>query len=1112
MKIRDISIGDLTEIQLSARDGDSFEDVLETDKNYVLQYQREYQEWILSNGSKHWRVAGAGLLDQDKLMHLRESSNTWVSFLAGTVPLKGVAKRAIIGIRSFPHFTLLPADYIFQICISDEVMDSVRKRIIRQNEMANKDVITWLTQHTLFERGEKPAMLMTAGASLEVNDLISFVVYGDKFSLTVKKIKEIYLISKVTKRTQPNINDAIHIIAGGIEFRDVSISSHYAPSGNYYSPIDAMVSENSGSYLQLWNQYNQFERDIVIRRARKYGWLHYDKCLDFSDGWRLFIKDMPRNREKIESLCNLEEITLEVSKNLPKELSANLPYTEDGWENEEEQARGVVVSCIRFDSSQCIIDVELFNSDAMGIMAPPKDGGYLYVSIIGDRQRLIRRQVAWKKIKDLRTGIPGLKYLLEQPVAFASRDYHPIKISDEEIINAFSGIPTPKQLLAVRIAINTPDIAVIQGPPGTGKTRVISALNKLLNSPKLSGNFQKGKILLTSYQHDAVENVADHTSVCGLPVFKFGKRKKQDENLDPITDWRKKQINILKEDPFRSLDRPVLDVLQNIQKLVLGYSVKPTTPLETVSMLKEVMNLAYNCITPELIAEYDELANKIRRDFLRSTVAEEEQQRRLRSAVDGLRTDETSFMDDGPLGALILLERMKNQDLLSGENQDLLLKASQWEMESPLDFLAGLAELRQQLLDKLVTHRLPQTILPNADVENLLNRTIKHIQESVEIQKDDPELIVRRFIDDLEFDPGGISLAVQGYSMTIAATCQYAGSINVSKFIEQEETNFDTVIVDEAARANPLDLLIPISMAKRRAILLGDQRQLPHILEPDVEKQLNQSTAKTQEELRESLFNRLFNTLGKLGQDAPASRIITLDMQFRMHPILGQFVSDTFYKKHHQEFRSDHLKVEEFQHNIELYKGKVAVWKDIPASRGLEEQGISKRRIVEAKWVAEEAHRILQIDDKITVGVISFYAGQVEEILGKMIAYGLAEDTEGIIQISRGYQQKIDGMERLRVGTVDAFQGKEFDVVILSMTRCNHDHSEVDDIASQRLKYGFLTLENRLCVAMSRQKRLLIVAGDLQMINCPAAEQALPGLVEFSHLCEGEHGLFIRHL
>ncbi len=180
MKIQDISIGDLIEIQLSARDGDSFEDVLEPDKNYVLQYQRDYQEWILTNGSKHWRVVGTGLLDQDKLLNLRENSNTWVSFLAGTVPLKGVAKRAIIGIRSFPHFTLLPADYIFQIGISDEMMESVRKRIIRQNEMANKDVITWLTQHTLFERGEKPAILMTAGASLEINDLISFVIYGDK--------------------------------------------------------------------------------------------------------------------------------------------------------------------------------------------------------------------------------------------------------------------------------------------------------------------------------------------------------------------------------------------------------------------------------------------------------------------------------------------------------------------------------------------------------------------------------------------------------------------------------------------------------------------------------------------------------------------------------------------------------------------------------------------------------------------------------------------------------------------------------------------------------------------------------------------------------------------
>ncbi len=44
-------------------------------------------------------------------------------------------------------------------------------------------------------------------------------------------------------------------------------------------------------------------------------------------------------------------------------------------------------------------------------------------------------------------------------------------------------------------------------------------------------------------------------------------------------------------------------------------------------------------------------------------------------------------------------------------------------------------------------------------------------------------------------------------------------------------SSFPTVIVDEAARANPLDLLIPVTQASERVILVGDHRQLPQVID-----------------------------------------------------------------------------------------------------------------------------------------------------------------------------------------------------------------------------------------------------------------------------------------
>lgn len=58
---------------------------------------------------------------------------------------------------------------------------------------------------------------------------------------------------------------------------------------------------------------------------------------------------------------------------------------------------------------------------------------------------------------------------------------------------------------AIDTAINTPDIAIIQGPPGTGKTTVIRAIVRRIVELWDS----KAKILITSTQHDAVDNAVE---------------------------------------------------------------------------------------------------------------------------------------------------------------------------------------------------------------------------------------------------------------------------------------------------------------------------------------------------------------------------------------------------------------------------------------------------------------------------------------------------------------------------------------------------------------------------------------------------------------------------
>ncbi len=69
-------------------------------------------------------------------------------------------------------------------------------------------------------------------------------------------------------------------------------------------------------------------------------------------------------------------------------------------------------------------------------------------------------------------------------------------------------------------------------------------------------------------------------------------------------------------------------------------------------------------------------------------------------------------------------------------------------------------------------------------------------------------------------------------------------------------------------------------------------------------------------------------------------------------------------------------------------------------------------------------------------------------------------------------------------------------MVILSMVRSTR---AVEGRTSRGL-FGFLTSENRFCVAVSRQRRLLLVVGDRSMVDHEQAAEVV-GLRELARLC-----------
>ena len=540
----------------------------------------------------------------------------------------------------------------------------------------------------------------------------------------------------------------------------------------------------------------------------------------------------------------------------------------------------------------------------------------------------------------------------------------------------------------------------------------------------------------------------------------------------------------------------------------------PGTLEQTAAMLKGVAKTVEGNVSESLTSRLFELAQELD-ERARLARGDDPELERLVRCVRALRVDATAFADDGPRNAYRLRRELVGTEYLDEHDNKLLEAAARWSgHESPLPF-DGLRALRRKLLLKLLPTDRTKNVVPRVreDVLDLLLEVEGHLEERFSRSRDAADEATWSFLDAIENDPEAVKLAVISYTSVFAATCQQSARRELAQL--KGGDGYDTVVVDEAARANPLDLFIPLAKAKRRIILVGDHRQLPQIIDRELERELEEMLASsendvdrlTSEMLNESLFERLFKDLKKREEKDKIRRTVTLDEQYRMHPVLGQFVSDQFYANHGEAFRSP-TPAAEFMHSLHGYSGPAA-WIRAPITLGAEKKDKQKKtisRLVEAQALVAELKQLMDSQEgrKLTFGVISFYKEQVFEIEKELANVGMAvlhDDAPTEIVEPYNELQLPNGrvVERLRVGTVDAFQGMEFDVVFLSMVRSNRLPDTPD---AWRGKYGHLMLPNRTCVAMSRQKRLLIAVGDDKMFASTNAQEAVGPLAAFLKICE----------
>ena len=1108
MKAHEVAFGTYSLIELVPADAKAFDMTVALRSEVALLFSDATGQSLLRVGTVAVRVSGRDKQGQAVLARLRDRNLPRLGWVVAVTPKSGATESLQVQMHEFPVQYSWPGD--IDIGVDEKIVDVIRQKLGKS--ISATEVIQWLTERFVLVDQESGSKVFISGSPAPESDhRRPFRMHGKGYAIDVQKTPDDRLLVtrlvEARRGTSAEERRPIVPVQGNVRFCDSTIAGAFR--GTARSQLDQLV-EQAGSYLNVWREYNKLERDSVFRRARTLGWLSYSDAKRQADGrWRFRIQDAKQIDTALNLLRGAEDVDLEAASHPPRELQESSDASASGLSTDGDSARSpkaFVGSFVGGTAAGRYLDV--LPTGDLDDREPPVPG-VLFMSMSGDRKRLERRERAQASIALAECPMPQLGLLLEGSAVPERRRKAEAPLS-AAVKDIFGDDPTPRQIEAIRVALNTPDIALIQGPPGTGKTKTIAALQARLAELGEDGDLA-GQTLLTSYQHDAVENAVAKTLVFGLPAIKVGRKQGRSDDGDGFDRWRRERVDAIRADLASLPERPVSEVLRKVRAMSAAYQASRLGLAESAKMVREIEDIARPYLSPSVMDRLLAIRQELSAQYGSMPNFESDDRELLLKAVRALRIDPISFGDDGARNAARVMQRLERFGSLDDNSRRLLSAAADWDADELPRFLGELKALQEVLIDRFAEPTTVGGPRGHADLEELLPEIVNELFSRARESSGGEYAVLYEYLFDLENDIDGVRSAVRDYTVVLAATCQQAVGFQMS-LQKGEQSVFANVIVDEAARANPLDLFIPMALAERRIILVGDHRQLPHILEPDVEGQLELSVSdETRKALRRSLFQRLFESMRAREAADGIKRTVTLDVQYRMHPILGGFVSDTFYAPYGEAFRSE-KPAEQFEHGLPGYQPHVAAWVNVPLSAGKEQGGQSKRRPAEAHWIAKELKNLATARPDLSFGVISFYAGQVDEILGALEALGVAEQLQdGSYRVADAWRETrgLDGhlKERIRVGTVDAFQGKEFDVVFLSMTRSND--LPISDERSLRRKFGHLMLENRLCVAMSRQQRLLIVVGDLGMLRGEVGERSLAGLVAFRKLCEGRHGCVI---
>lgn len=267
----------------------------------------------------------------------------------------------------------------------------------------------------------------------------------------------------------------------------------------------------------------------------------------------------------------------------------------------------------------------------------------------------------------------------------------------------------------------------------------------------------------------------------------------------------------------------------------------------------------------------------------------------------------------------------------------------------------------------------------------------------------------------------------------ICCTCVGAGDARLQRL------TFTSILIDESMQSTEPECMVPVVLGAKQLILVGDHCQLGPVV-------------MCKKAARAGLSQSLFERLVVLG-----IRPFRLEVQYRMHPELSQFPSNFFYEGSLQ----NGVCAEDRKLKIDFPWPQPERPMFFLVTQGQEEiagSGTSYLNRTEAANVEKITTRFLKAGVKPEqIGIITPYEGQRAYLVQYMQYQGSLH--------SKLYQE-------IEIASVDAFQGREKDIIIMSCVRSN-----------EKQGIGFLSDPRRLNVALTRSKYGTIIVGNPKILS-----------------------------